>query len=90
MANFQGMDPDEVEAIGRQINSEAHALQGLIRQLDGIVQTMHASWQGDDSNRFNQTYTSQYRAQMNQAVQHLEQLSNAALRNASEQRGVSR
>ncbi|MGN6609249.1 MAG: WXG100 family type VII secretion target [Jatrophihabitans sp.] len=88
--NFQGMDPDEVEGIGRQISSEAQSLQGIIRQLDGIVNTMQANWLGDDSNRFHSTYTTQYRQQMNQAVQQLEQLSSAAIRNANEQRSVSR
>jgi WXG100 family type VII secretion target len=86
---YEGMDPDEVEALGRRINTEATTLGGIITKLDGLVQSMGTNWQGADSTRFHDAYSQQYRTQMATAVRQLETLSQAAISNAGEQRRAS-
>lgn len=84
-----GMDPDEVETLARQLSSQAETLSGIITRLDGLVSSMHTNWQGTDSDRFHDMYSSQYRTQINAAVQNLNTLSSTALNQAGEQRRTS-
>ena len=86
---FEGMDPDQIEALGRRLHGEAASLNGIIQRLDGLVGNMAQNWLGADSTRFQSTYHQQYRQQLNHATQQLEQLGSAALRNANEQRAAS-
>jgi WXG100 family type VII secretion target len=86
---YEGMDPDEVEGLARRIDGEAQSLSGIITKLDGLVSSMQANWDGADSARFHDTYANQYRGQMTTAVDHLNQLSAAAIHNAGEQRTTS-
>ena len=86
---YEGMDPDEVDGLARRINTEANNLHGIVSKLDGLVNTMHANWDGADSVRFHDTYQNQYRGQMTTAIDHLNNLATVATHNASEQRSTS-
>lgn len=86
---FEGMDPDQVESLGRQLQGQQSALSGLISQLDGLTTNMSQNWLGNDSNRFQQTWHGQYRQQLQHAADQLGQLGQVAISNAAEQRRTS-
>lgn len=86
---WHGMDPDEVDGLARRINSEASNLQSVMTKLDGLVSSMQTNWSGTDSTRFHDTYQSQYRGQIANAIQHLNSLATTAMNNANEQRATS-
>jgi hypothetical protein len=87
--SFEGMDPDQVESLGRQLLHQESTLTGIVSQLDALTNSMATNWLGADSSRFHQTYTGQYRHQLTNAATQLGNLGNAAIRNASDQRQTS-
>jgi uncharacterized protein YukE len=86
---FEGMDPDQVESLGRQLQHQESALHGIISQLDGLVNSMATNWLGQDSTRFQHSWSGQYRTQLTRAAQQLGTLGSHAISNASEQRRTS-
>lgn len=86
---FEGMDPDQVDVLGRQLQSQESHLTGLINQLDGLTSTMASNWLGNDSTRFQQTWHGQYRQQLQHAATQLGQLGQTAIQNAAQQRSTS-
>jgi uncharacterized protein YukE len=86
---FEGMDPDQVDSLGRQLQGQQTALQGIITTLDHLASSMATNWVGADSSRFQQTWTGQYRTQLNQAASQLGTLAHQAISNAGQQRQTS-
>ena len=86
---FEGMDPDQIESLGRRLQGEANSLHSIMQQLDGLVNNMSQNWLGADSTRFQASYQQQYRTQLVHASEQLANLGSVALRNAGEQRAAS-
>ena len=62
---FEGMDPDQIESLGRRLQGEANSLHSIMQQLDGLVNNMSQNWLGADSTRFQASYQQQYRSGSN-------------------------
>lgn len=86
---YEGMDVDQVESLGHQLNTQANSLAQIKTKLDGLVSSMAANWDGADSLRFHDTWTSQYSRQVTDAITNLSTLSQVAIRQAAEQRQTS-
>lgn len=86
---FEGMDPDQVEQYGHQLLAESNNIENLVHAITSQVSTLAASWQGQDSDQFQQEWSNTYIHQMQQARDALQHLGQAALHNAQEQRHTS-
>lgn len=84
-----GMDVDLVEQSGRQLKSQASQINGLVGQMDRLVNGLTSVWDGPDAQRFVNDWWPQHRKSLIAAQQQIDGLGQSALNNASEQRQVS-
>ncbi len=87
MANFTGMDIQQVRAFAQQLQQSAGEIKALMQKLTGQLQG--TPWVGNDRNKFENDWTGQHCAALNRVAGDLEQVAQAALRNASEQEAAS-
>ena len=84
-----GMDVDEVERVAAGLHSQAGNLGHLIQSIDQLVNAAVHAWDGDDSRQFHEWWNSQHKPALNNAMNAIDGLSQAAKNNASAQRQVS-
>lgn len=82
-----GMNPEEVENLGRTLKSRAAELNQLVSQLNGLVH--NTSWVGPDANNFKGPWWDGHRAHLSKIAQDLDGFGQSALNNASAQRSTS-
>ncbi len=82
-----GMNPEEVEALGRQLQTAANQLNAVITELERAVGS--ASWLGPDATTFKTQWWPEHRAHLKTVADGLHGFGQSALNNASEQRNVS-
>jgi uncharacterized protein YukE len=83
------MDVDEVERVGRSLKDQAHAIDHLISTVEGLINSAHGAWHGNDSNQFSDWWNSQHKPALHHAREAIDGLGQAALNNATEQRSTS-
>lgn len=83
MSVTQGMNVQEVQALGQALKSSAEQLRRLAGNVDRV--TSVSSWAGPDSVRFKTQVWPQHRGGVLRVAGGLEEIGNIALRNASEQ-----
>ncbi|WP_208029069.1 WXG100 family type VII secretion target [Rhabdothermincola sediminis] len=86
-APMLGMNPDEVEELGRLLQSHAERLRSLVSQITGNV--MSTGWVGPDATRFTHEWWPATRAQIIACAEDLHGFGQSALNNAAEQRRAS-
>ncbi|WP_167103424.1 CHAP domain-containing protein [Mycobacterium sp. DL592] len=84
-----GMDVDQVEQTGRQLQQHAASIGTLVAQLDKVVNALPTVWEGPDAQRFVHEWWPQHRRSLTSAQTHIEGLGQSALNNVSEQRQAS-
>ncbi|OIQ92694.1 hypothetical protein GALL_253660 [mine drainage metagenome] len=84
-----GMDVDSVEPIGHGLQTDADALTALTSKVDALVRRLPEMWDGRDSTEFVGTWWPQHKSSLQQVQEQIRGLGQAALNNASEQRGAS-
>lgn len=84
-----GMDVDVVKGIGRDLNTQATAIQTSIHAINTLLGKAKDSWKGKDSDHFEQLWTGQYQSQMKKIQADIEALSKSATKNAHEQETTS-
>lgn len=90
MASMLGMDPDQVESMGHQMQKQADNISSsIIPIIDNLVNQIPTVWNGSDANQFKQWWTGQHRGQLVSAAGDLKGLGQSALNNAREQRNTS-
>lgn len=89
MSTFLGMDPDQIEAVGRNLNNQSDQLRSVISAVDHLIHQVEGAWKGNDATQFIDSWRSHYKSPMMQAVQQLHDLGMAANKNAADQRNVS-
>jgi hypothetical protein len=82
-----GMNPDEVESLGKTLKMRANELTQLVGQLNGLVQ--NTSWVGPDATNFKGPWWDGHRAHLGKIAQDLDGFGQSALNNASAQRTAS-
>ena len=83
-----GMNPDEVESLGHQLQNKAQELQGLVSQLTGLVH--NTTWVGNDATNFKGPWWDGHKTHLNNIAHDLHGFGQSALNNANEQRDVSK
>ncbi|QTE28986.1 hypothetical protein [Pengzhenrongella sicca] len=84
-----GMDVDAVERIGNGLQSDADQLASLTSKIDATVRRLVGAWHGRDASDFVESSWPQHRASLGQVRAQIAGLGQAALNNATEQRGAS-
>ena len=87
MAQFTGMDIQQVRALSAQMDNAANEIGQLAQTLTSRLNETH--WVGPDQQRFVSDWESQHRAQLNNVVEALRNASRLATQNANEQEQVS-
>ncbi len=84
-----GMDVDLVDGIGKQLKQQAHAIETLIRTIEGLINNAVHAWDGNDSRQFHDWWVSQHRPALTNIAHAIDGLGTSAINNANEQRSVS-
>lgn len=86
-ANLQGMDVAQVRRVARELSEAAGEVTALKTTLSGEVQGL--DWEGDDATQFRSSWESEVAQAFDDVNRLLQELSEIADRNASEQESVS-
>jgi uncharacterized protein YukE len=84
-----GMDVDVVKGIGRDLHTQAQAIQTSINAINKLLDNAKQNWKGKDSDHFEQLWHGQYQGQLRKIQSDIEDLGKAAVKNAGEQERTS-
>lgn len=84
-----GMDPDQIERIGRDLQAASADLERIGVRLGGAVERTTGRWTGPDALMFQDRWREEQRARLNALVADIGGLGQTALTNADAQRRVS-
>lgn len=82
-----GMNPDEVERLGRELDRVAGQLEGWGAEIDRLV--ARSSWSGHDAGQFRGAWWPRHRQRLHAVASGLSEFGRVATRNADEQRRIS-
>jgi WXG100 family type VII secretion target len=90
MANLtHGMNVDQVENMGRQLQSKGNEIDVLTNAINGLIDQLQTEWKGQDATEFKGWWDSQHRPALQKLREAINGLGQAALNNATAQRQVS-
>ena len=84
-----GMDVEVVKGIGRDLNTQATAIQTSIKQITTLLGKAKDNWKGKDSDHFEQLWNGQYHGQLMKIQAEIDALGKAAIKNANAQETTS-
>lgn len=87
MAITHGMNPEEVEALGKELQTMAEQVNTMCGQLSSKVGA--TTWVGPDATTFKGDWWPKHEAHLRAVANDLHGFGQSALNNASEQRNVS-
>lgn len=88
MANQLGADPEQLRALARQFRQEASGIDGAERTVSTRLEA--AWWQGEDANRFTQTWHGQHKGRLGSITDMLRQIADQLDNEAWRQESTSR
>lgn len=89
MAQFIGMDTNEVNRLAANLKGQADAIEGVIKAVNNAVSQLQGVWKGQDAVQFADWWNSQHRPHLQQAANAVRGLGQSAQNNATEQAQVS-
>ena len=84
-----GMDVDAVEAVSKQLKTQAQQIGTLVASIDKIVNGLTGVWDGPDAHTFVTNWWPQHKKELMNAQTQIDGLGQSAHNNAQEQRNVS-
>ena len=84
-----GMDVEVVKGIGRDLGTQATAIQTSIGQINTLLLKAKDAWKGKDSEQFEQLWNGQYQGQLKKIQQEIDALGKSATKNANAQETTS-
>ena len=84
-----GMDVEAVEAVSKQLKTQAQQIGTLVGSIDKIVNGLTGVWEGPDANTFVTNWWPQHKKELLNAQAQIDGLGTSAHNNAQEQRNVS-
>lgn len=84
-----GMDVEAVERTGRDLKNKATSLQSLTSEIENLVRGLSSVWDGRDAEQFVNELWPQHKKNLSAIKENIDQLGQAAMQNASEQREIS-
>jgi hypothetical protein len=86
-SGMTGMNVEEVQNLGRQLQTHGENLRNLVNQLEAAVNG--ATWLGQDATQFKTQWWPEHKGQLTQVAQGLHDFGQSALNNASDQINAS-
>jgi uncharacterized protein YukE len=87
--SFEGMDVGQVQAIARELDANARALDGIAGLLAGLAEELILHWQGPAAARFQHEWASQHRQALHAAAQVLADARDRVVTNIGQQQTAS-
>ncbi len=84
-----GMDVEQVNNVGHQLQGQSDAVSQVISHVEGLIRQAEGVWKGGDADGFRDSWESHYKPAMLQVQHALHGLGQSAINNANEQRNVS-
>ena len=84
-----GMDVDQVEKAGHDLQNRSADIDALINTIEGLVSNLPSIWDGKDAQMFVTQWWPEHKAHLVKVSGSIAGLGRSALANASEQRNVS-
>lgn len=87
MAVTHGMNVDEVNSLGSQLQTQADNIQQLVGQLEGAING--TTWMGPDADQFKGQWWPEHKQRLLAVADGLQGFGQSAINNASDQVGAS-
>ncbi len=87
MAVTHGMNPDEVERLGNELQARAADIETMLGTIAGLVRS--TTWNGPDATMFKDDWWPGHEASLRRVATDLNGFGQSALNNARAQRDVS-
>lgn len=87
--SFEGMDVGLVQAIARELDANARALDGIAGLLSGLAEELILHWQGPAAARFQHEWAAQHRQALHAAAQALADMHASVVANIGQQQSAS-
>ena len=84
-----GMDVEVVRGIGTRLQAQGQTLDGVVQQIDALINEAIGAWQGTDATQFQEWWTSQHKPALMQASEAIKGLGQSATNNAAAQEQAS-
>lgn len=88
MAITHGMNPEEVQKLGDDLQNFAQNIAAMIKQIESKIS--HTTWVGPDAHAFKDQWWPGHRASLQRIQTDLHGFGQSAKNNASEQKDISR
>ncbi|QJU55575.1 WXG100 family type VII secretion target [Herbiconiux sp. KACC 21604] len=82
-----GLDVEQVRSLSKQLNTQSQQVQQILTTLTSALQSVQ--WTGPDAENFRNEWNSTHTAALKQVITALEDASNKAAKNASDQEATS-
>lgn len=86
---MEGMDPEVVEGIGRQLKTQGDAIQNVITAVTQLVTQAESAWKGPDATKFKSDWDGIHKPALIRVKTEVDQLGTTATTNATQQRQTS-
>ena len=85
-----GLDPEAVERMAQQFDTQATTLETMVRQLGQLIQSnVNNTWRGNDATRFQGEWDGQLAGQLTNVANQLKETSSRARKNITDQNTAS-
>ena len=84
-----GMDIEAVRQLAQLLNQKSNDINDIMQQLNSQIQNSSSIWIGNDAEQFRNDWQSSHVPALNQVVQGLQDASQRANQNASQQEQAS-
>jgi uncharacterized protein YukE len=82
-----GLDVEQVRSLSKQLNTQSQQVQQILTTLTSALQSVQ--WTGPDADGFRNDWNGQHTASLKQVIAALEDASQKAAKNASDQEATS-
>ncbi|GAA2405778.1 WXG100 family type VII secretion target [Mycolicibacterium llatzerense] len=84
---YYGIEPEQMDQMGRQFESKAAEIQSLVSQLGRAVESV--GWSGPDADRFKTDWQGKHAAELKSVSEALRNAAQSIRRNMQEQQSAS-
>lgn len=87
--SLEGLDPDKLLNLAKQVNAQAQTLNGIINSMNGVAGSLPAYWRGHEATEWVQSWDSGFRPALTSAYDLLTGLHTKLVDNINQQNAAS-